>query len=84
MICIALQIVNLVSRKDTPFRAAACAHPAMVDPEDAPHITIPIAMLPSKDENGKDVEAWKGKLSVKNKVETFPTQSHGWMAARCV
>ena len=41
-------------------------------------------MLPSMDENAKDVDAWKSKLSVKNKVETFSTQNHGWMAARYV
>lgn len=76
------KIAGLTSAEGTPFKAAAVAHPAFVDPEDAPKITIPFAMLPSKDEPKEDVEKWQKELKVPNKVEFFPTQIHGWMAAR--
>lgn len=64
------------------FKAAAQAHPAMVDPNDAKSINVPFMMLASKDEPAKDVDAFKANLQVPNHVETFPTQIHGWMAAR--
>ena len=56
----------------------------MVDPADAPKITIPIALLPSKDEDKDAVSKYQSELKVKNVVEWFPNQVHGWMAARCV
>ncbi|KAF3399789.1 hypothetical protein F1880_008002 [Penicillium rolfsii] len=64
------------------FKAAAQAHPAMVDPEDAKNVNVPFAMLASKDEPADDVSAFKANLQVPNHVETFSTQIHGWMAAR--
>lgn len=64
------------------FKAAALAHPAMVDPNDAKSVNVPFLMLASKDEPAKDVSAFKANLQVPNHVETFPTQIHGWMAAR--
>ncbi|KAL9536340.1 hypothetical protein SMMN14_00361 [Sphaerulina musiva] len=76
------KIVNLSSQAGTPFKAAASCHPAMVDEKDAPGITIPFAMLPSKDEPKEDVEKWQKGLKVKNIVEWFPSQVHGFMAAR--
>jgi dienelactone hydrolase len=76
------KIVNLVSQEGTPFKAAAACHPAMVDPADAPKVTIPIAVLPSKDEDKEAVTAYAKELKVENVVEWFPTQVHGWMAAR--
>ena len=54
----------------------------MLDPNDAPNITIPIAMLPSKDEDKDAVAKWQQGLKVKNQVEYFPEQIHGFMAAR--
>ena len=54
----------------------------MVDPNDAKQVNIPMAMLASKDEVADDVQAFKANLQVPNHVETFPTQIHGWMAAR--
>jgi dienelactone hydrolase len=66
----------------TPFKAAAACHPAMVAAGDAPGITIPFAMLPSKDESKDDVAAWEKGLKVPHLVEWFPDQIHGWMAAR--
>jgi hypothetical protein len=57
-------------------------HPAMIDPADAPKVTIPLIMLPSGDEDKDAVSKFQSGLQVKNVVEWFPTQIHGWMAAR--
>ena len=76
------KIANLSSQSGTPFKAAAAAHPAMVDANDAPGITIPFALLPSKDESKEDVEKWEKEVKVKHIVEWFPNQIHGWLAAR--
>ena len=54
----------------------------MIAAGDAPGITIPYAMLPSKDESKDDVEKWEKGLKVPHLVEWFPSQIHGWMAAR--
>lgn len=54
----------------------------MVDANDASEITIPIAMLPSKDEPKEDVEKWQQNIKTKNVVEWWPNQVHGFMAAR--
>ena len=54
----------------------------MVDENDAPGIKIPFAMLPSKDEPKEDVEKWQKAVKVKNIVEWWPNQVHGFMAAR--
>lgn len=70
------------SQKDTPFKAAAAAHPAMVAADDAPGVTIPYIMLPSGDEPKDDVEKWQKGIKTPNVVEWFPDQVHGWMAAR--
>lgn len=76
------KIVNLVSQKGTPFKSAVAAHPAMVDANDAAGVTIPFAMLPSKDEPKEDVEKWQKEIKVKNVVKWWPEQIHGFMAAR--
>jgi len=79
MVC---QIVALTSQSGTPFKAAAAVHPAMVDPKDAPGVTIPMCMIPSQGEDKNDVEAYQKALKVKNVVEWFPDQLHGFMSAR--
>ncbi|KAK5148812.1 hypothetical protein LTR04_000474 [Oleoguttula sp. CCFEE 6159] len=76
------KIVNLTSQSGTPFKAAAACHPAMVDPADAPNITIPIAMLPSKDEDKDAVAKWEQGVKGKKLVKWFDDQVHGFMAAR--
>lgn len=76
------KIVNLSSQAGTLFKAAAACHPAMVDEKDAPGITIPFAMLPSKDEPKEDVEKWQKAVKVHNIVQWWPNQVHGFMAAR--
>lgn len=54
----------------------------MVDPNDAKGITIPLCMLASGDENADAVKGFKENLQVKNFVDTYSDQVHGWMAAR--
>lgn len=56
----------------------------MVDPKDAPGITIPFFMLPTKDEDKEAVQKWQEGLKVKHKVEWFNDQIHGFLAARYV
>jgi len=71
------KIVSLTSGKDTLYKAAAECHPAMVDPSDAENISIPLALLASKDEPEKDVRAFEGKLKGEKHVEIFGDQIHG-------
>ncbi|KAL3493528.1 hypothetical protein BJX62DRAFT_235129 [Aspergillus germanicus] len=68
--------------KNTTFKAAVQCHPAMLDPKDAHGVSVPMALLASKDEKAEDVSAFGANLNVANYVETFPDQIHGWMAAR--
>jgi len=76
------KIAILSSQEGTPFSAASVMHPAMIDPADAPKVTIPIAVLPSGDEDKDALTNFQKALKVKNILEWFPTQLHGWMAAR--
>lgn len=76
------KVASLTAGKDTPFKAAVQCHPAMVDAKDALNVTIPMAILASKDEPAAEVQAYKNNLKVDSLVETWPTQFHGWMAAR--
>jgi dienelactone hydrolase len=64
------------------FKAAVQCHPAMVDPNDATKVKVPMALLASKDEDPAAVKGYQDNLKVANHVETFSTQIHGWMAAR--
>ncbi|EXJ59133.1 carboxymethylenebutenolidase [Cladophialophora yegresii CBS 114405] len=64
------------------FKAAVQCHPAMLDPNDAKSVAVPMALLASKDEPAEDVEAFEANLTVPHHVTTFPTQIHGFMAAR--
>jgi dienelactone hydrolase len=70
------KIVSLSSKKGTPFSAVAEVHPAMVDPKDAEEVSVPICMLPSKDEPANDVEAFEKALKVEHHVEIFKDQIH--------
>lgn len=62
------------------FKAAAQAHPAMVDLNDATSVNLPFAMLASKGGPANHVSSFMTNLQVLNHVETFSTQAHGWMA----
>lgn len=48
----------------------------MVDKADAPGVSIPFAMLPSKDEPKDDVEAWAAAINPKlnSTVKWWPNQ----------
>ncbi|KAG9666328.1 alpha/beta-hydrolase, partial [Aureobasidium melanogenum] len=76
------KIVSFSCDDGTPFKAAAEVHPSMIDPNDAPGIKIPIAILTSGDENTDDVKNFVDALKVPHYSETFADQVHGWMAAR--
>lgn len=77
------KVATLASGADNKlFKAAAQCHPAMLDANDAKSVNIPMAVLASQDEAPADVSAFKEALKTANHVETFPTQIHGWMAAR--
>lgn len=76
------KVVSYSCGPNTPFTAAAEAHPAMIDPNDAPGITVPIAILASKDEDMEAVQGFEKALKVPSQVVTFGDQVHGFMAAR--
>ena len=78
------KIVSLTSGKDTPFVVAAEVHPAMVDPEEAKDIKIPMCMLASGEEDEETVNKFGEQLTGPKHVERFGDQVHGWMAARYV
>ncbi|EAW13488.1 dienelactone hydrolase family protein [Aspergillus clavatus NRRL 1] len=65
-----------------PFRIAATAHPAMIDPAGAAQIAVPYILLASSEERAETVQAFEQGLQVPHHVETFGDQVHGWMAAR--
>lgn len=71
-----------MSQEGTVFTSAASCHPAMVDPEDAPKIAIPILSIPSKDEDKEAHDKYEAALKVKKRVEWFNKDIHGFMAAR--
>ncbi|KAH8689561.1 Alpha/Beta hydrolase protein [Talaromyces proteolyticus] len=77
------KVANLtLGKENSVFKAGAQAHPAMLDPADAKNVHVPIALLASKDEDPEAVKGYEQNLTVAKLVETFPTQIHGWMAAR--
>lgn len=80
--CWGAKVVALSTGEGTPFKVAAQCHPALIDPQDAKNVTVPICILPSKDENPKEIQDFAANLKVKNYVETFHDQVHGWLGAR--
>ena len=80
--CWGAKVIALTSGPDTPFSAAAHAHPGLIDTQNAERISIPTCMLASKDETAEEVTAWGRALKVEKHVETFDSQIHGWMSAR--
>ncbi|KAH8882625.1 alpha/beta-hydrolase [Thozetella sp. PMI_491] len=81
--CFGGKVTSIITASDSnPFKIAAEAHPAMVDPEEADKIRVPLIMLASKDEPADKVKEFEDKLKVAKHVEIFGDQIHGWMAAR--
>lgn len=77
------KVVSLITASaENPFKVGVEVHPAMVDPQDAVKIKVPLALLASKDEDPEDVKKFEANLTGPKYVETFPDQIHGWMAAR--
>ncbi|CAF9931554.1 MAG: hypothetical protein ALECFALPRED_005035 [Alectoria fallacina] len=64
------------------FSAASEAHPATVNPNDAPNIAVPMYLLTTGDEDAEAFEAFKKTLKVPSQVYTFGDQVHSFMAAR--
>ncbi|KAI9851029.1 MAG: hypothetical protein M1838_004640 [Thelocarpon superellum] len=81
-LCWGGKVIALSSGPDTPFDAAAMAHPAFVNAADAAKITIPFAVLASKDESAEAVAEFEKALKTPKHVETYSDQIHGWMGAR--
>lgn len=75
-------VSKLAAGPDTRFKVAAECHPAMMAPEDAKDISIPIVILASRDEDKEAVRGFRENLKGESLVETFEEMSHGWMAAR--
>ena len=69
-------MVGLSSQSGTPFSAVCEVHPAMVDPEDAKKIHIPVCMLASNGEDAEAVKNFEKNLTVDHHVETFSDQVH--------
>lgn len=72
-------MISMNSTESTPFAAVAECHPAMVSPDDASKISIPICVLASKDEDVKAIKGFEANLKGEKYVETFGDQIHGWV-----
>jgi len=76
----------LVKSDSKDYAALAGAHPSFAAADDADHVSKPLALLASKDEDKavmKQIyEAAEAKNSGKNVLKTYDTVPHGWMAAR--
>ncbi len=68
----------MTSSDENSFAAGIQAHPAMVDPSEAPKIKVPMCLLASKDEDVDAVNKFEAGLTVPKHVETFADQVHGW------
>lgn len=76
------KMVSLLAANDTRLRAAVQTSPAMVDPEDAKKVKIPMMVLASGDEPRDIIEQYAANLTVPKHVEVFDGQVHGSMSAR--
>lgn len=77
------KVVSLVTASpENVFKAGVECHPAMVVPDDAKNIKVPLCMLASQDEPADDVKKFEENLTGAKHVEIFGDQIHGWMAAR--
>ena len=65
-----------MSGSGTPFSAVVSVHPAMVDAQDAESISIPFAMLASKDEDPAAVKKFVATLKGEKYEETFSDMPH--------
>ena len=71
-----MQVATIAAGTSTPFAAAVSAHPAMVDPKDASPISIPFALLASKDEDANACNGFVADLKGEKHFETFHEMPH--------
>ncbi|EEA28694.1 hypothetical protein TMatcc_002952 [Talaromyces marneffei ATCC 18224] len=65
------------------FAVAVQTSPSRADPEEAAYISVPMALLLSKDEDLKTMQKFYGNLPSSDKfMERFEGQIHGWMSGR--
>nr|POE77812.1 putative aim2 family protein [Quercus suber] len=76
------KLVALTSGPESSWKVGISSSPANVDPEDGKTVSIPFAMLASKDEPADAVKAFGEALTVPKHIETFESQVHGWMSTR--
>jgi dienelactone hydrolase len=77
------KMVSLIAGKEGPkFKAAVQTSPAMVDPEEAKKVRIPMCIFPSQDEPKDEWEQYKNNLTVDHHFERFDSVPHGFMSAR--
>ncbi|KAL1849602.1 hypothetical protein VTK73DRAFT_9849 [Phialemonium thermophilum] len=82
-LCWGAKVVSLLTgRDDNIFKVASECHPALLEPEDAKHIKIPIIVLASNYEDPLAVKQFEANLKVPKHVEIFADMVHGWMGAR--
>jgi dienelactone hydrolase len=70
--CWGVKICTLVTAQGTKFKAAAGAHPSLMNVEDAKKVVVPTCILPSQDEDpevsdplsSSPVATWPGALSL--------------------
>ncbi|KAF9883334.1 hypothetical protein FE257_003752 [Aspergillus nanangensis] len=83
--CWGVKMGALTATKGTKFKAVAGCHPSLMDVEDAKHITVPVCLCPSQDEDPALVDAWFSNVKRNNPasyLEVFGDQVHGWMTSR--
>ncbi|KXT00853.1 hypothetical protein AC578_963 [Pseudocercospora eumusae] len=81
--CWAGKIVAVTSGENSPWKVGIQTSPAMLEPEDAKKVTVPMLVLASKDEPKDKTQAFAEELKVaEKKVEIFESSIHGWMSGR--
>ncbi|KAL4993756.1 Alpha/Beta hydrolase protein [Aspergillus recurvatus] len=84
-LCWGGKVLALSSGEGTPFAGTVQVHPGRIDKADAQTLTIPHAVLASRDEPVGEVEAYARIIENKGLggfVETYSEMWHGWMGAR--
>lgn len=68
---------------DGIFAVAVQTSPSMADPEETANISVPMALLLSKDEDLPTMQKFYDNLPMSDKfMERFEGQIHGWMSGR--
>ena len=70
------QVATIAAGTSTPFVTAVSAHPAMVEPKDSSPISIPFALLASKDEDANACSGFVAGLKGDKYFETFHEMPH--------